>query len=180
MGEVFKIIITGPFDAGKTAFIRTISEIEPVTTEKTLAYDEGGVQKSSTTVAMDFGKLTIDPEENIVLHLYGTPGQKRFDFMWEILSKGIIGCIFMLDSSTPRSVKELIPIITYFKELSDVPCLIAANKQDLPCACSIGEIKKAMAPILPDIPILPLVALDKNSVKKVLLKLMELVMERAI
>ena len=84
-----KILISGPFAAGKTQFIKTISEIEPLTTErKTTAKNEKKV-KNFTTVAMDFGKITIDDEHE--LYLFGTPGQSRFDFMWEILGKGALG-----------------------------------------------------------------------------------------
>jgi signal recognition particle receptor subunit beta len=92
-----KIVITGPFAAGKTQFIRTISEIEPVTTErKTTAKEEKAV-KGQTTVAMDFGKIAIDDEHE--LYLFGTPGQSRFDFMWDILGKGALGVIVLVDST---------------------------------------------------------------------------------
>lgn len=79
-----KIVVTGPFNAGKTAFIRSISEIDVVSTERKITSASERI-KDQTTVAMDFGRITVD--DDLVLYLFGTPGQKRFDFMWEILSE---------------------------------------------------------------------------------------------
>jgi len=81
--QTVKMVVTGPFSAGKTEFIRTVSEIDVVSTERKIT-DETKSVKEATTVAMDFGRITVD--EDLVLYLFGTPGQKRFDFMWEILS----------------------------------------------------------------------------------------------
>jgi len=87
--QTVKMVVTGPFSAGKTEFIKTISEIDVVSTERKIT-DETKRVKEATTVAMDFGRITVD--EDLVLYLFGTPGQKRFDFMWEILSEGMLWC----------------------------------------------------------------------------------------
>src|SRR3972149_1227288 len=101
--QTVKMVITGPFSAGKTEFIRTISEIDVVSTERRISSDAERV-KETTTVAMDFGRITVD--DDLVLYLFGTPGQKRFDFMWEILSEGMLGFIVMVDSSRPETFRE--------------------------------------------------------------------------
>lgn len=95
--QTVKMVITGPFSAGKTEFIRTISEIDVVSTDRKISSDAERSQKDQTTVAMDFGRITVD--DDLVLYLFGTPGQKRFDFMWEILSEGMLGFIVIVDSS---------------------------------------------------------------------------------
>ena len=83
MTNVYKVIVTGPFNAGKTAFVSTISDIAVVTTEKKITTEDRGI-KNETTVAMDYGRAEIDDK---VLHLSGTPGQTRFNFMWDILAR---------------------------------------------------------------------------------------------
>jgi len=166
-----KIVVTGPFAAGKTQFIRTISEIEPVTTErKTTAKEEKAV-KSQTTVAMDFGKIAIDEEHE--LYLFGTPGQSRFDFMWDILGKGALGIIVLVDSTNPETFHEARKIINFFESRYPVPIVVGANKQDIPNAWPPEMVKAALNIDTEDIPVLPVVAKDKNSVKQVLLALLE-------
>jgi len=97
--RVYKIVVTGPFNSGKTAFIRTISDIDVVMTERRITTAERGI-KASTTVAMDYGRVELDGR---ILHLYGTPGQARFDFMWEILAREMSGFIVLADSTDPAS-----------------------------------------------------------------------------
>jgi small GTP-binding protein len=166
-----KIVITGPFAAGKTQFIRTISEIEPVTTErKTTAKEEKAV-KGQTTVAMDFGKIAIDDEHE--LYLFGTPGQSRFDFMWDILGKGALGVIVLVDSTNPETFHEARKIINFFESRYPVPIVVGANKQDLPNAWPPEMIKAALNLDTEDIPVIPVIAKDKESVKRALLTLLE-------
>jgi len=110
--QTVKIVITGPFSSGKTEFIKTISEIDVVATERKITSEIEKI-KETTTVAMDFGRITID--ENLVLYLFGTPGQKRFDFMWEILSEGMLGFIVMVDSSRPETFREARTILETFR-----------------------------------------------------------------
>ena len=101
--QTVKMVVTGPFNAGKTEYIQTVSEIDVVSTEKKISSEAEKI-KPSTTVAMDFGRITVD--DDLVLYLFGTPGQKRFDFMWEILSEGMLGFIVMVDSTRPETFRE--------------------------------------------------------------------------
>src|SRR5512137_2867168 len=112
MMQTVKMVITGPFSAGKTEFIRTISEIDVVSTERKISSDAERI-KDQTTVAMDFGRITVD--DDLVLYLFGTPGQKRFDFMWEILSEGMLGFIVIVDSSRPETFREAKGILQTFR-----------------------------------------------------------------
>ena len=99
-----KIIFTGPVGAGKTTAITTISDIAPFSTEQT-AKDETKEKKELTTVAMDYGSMRLDNGET--LHLYGTPGQERFNFMWDLLTDGSLGVIIMLDDANPNPLDDL-------------------------------------------------------------------------
>jgi len=114
--STYKIIFTGPVGAGKTTAITAISDIEPFTTEE-IATDEVRHMKQNTTVAMDYGSMTLDNGEHI--HLYGTPGQERFDFMWEILTEGGIGLILLLNNKSPAPLDELAFYLDRFKGFID-------------------------------------------------------------
>src|ERR687886_1844369 len=124
-GQAVKIVVTGPFAAGKTTLIRTISEITVLSTEKDIT-DETRSRKSETTVAMDFGRITID--RDLVLYLFGTPGQDRFDFMWEILGEGMLGYVVMVDLSRPDSFAEAASMLPAFRGMARAPFVVAANK----------------------------------------------------
>jgi len=162
-----KMVITGPFAAGKTAFIQSISEIEVVSTERKIT-DETREVKEETTVAMDFGRITVG--EDLVLFLFGTPGQKRFDFMWEILSEGMLGFIVIVDSTRPDTFREARQILNIFRLYADTPFVIAANKQDVEDAWSPEDIRYALK-LDGGVKVLPCVATDKASVKNILLEL---------
>ncbi len=167
-----KVLITGAYAAGKTQFIQSISEIEVVGTEESVSSLEELELKDLTTVALDFGKITID--DSTSLYLFGTPGQERFDFMWDILSEGCIGYIVMVDSTRPAHLNETIRLIQYFTNILEVPFLVAANKQDSPVCLPVDYIRLRLG--LPDwIPVLPCVARDRQSVKNVLLNLLDMV-----
>lgn len=169
-----KIVVAGPFSAGKTQFINTISEIKTVQTErKTRAPGEKNV-KEYTTVAMDFGKIRIDDEHE--LYLFGTPGQSRFDFMWEILGEGALGIIILVDSTDPSSFHEARKIINFFQSRFPVPIVVGANKQDLPNAWPPEDVATALD-IGEDegIPVIPVSAIDRESVKNLLLKFLEII-----
>src|SRR5919112_3069562 len=124
-GTAVKIVVTGPFAAGKTTLIRTISEITVLSTEKGIT-DETRSRKTDTTVAMDFGRITID--RDLVLYLFGTPGQDRFDFMWEILGEGMLGYVLLVDSSRPDSLDEAVGILAAFRKMARVPFVVALNR----------------------------------------------------
>lgn len=136
-----KVVVTGHFNSGKTELIRTVSEIPVVTTE-TKRTDGRIGEKSTTTVVMDFGRVTVDLDT--IVYLFGTPGQERFDFMWEILSKNMLGFVVMVDSTNQDGILETGKIITYFKEISDVPYIIVANKQDLANATHPEKIRDVL------------------------------------
>src|SRR5262245_48785787 len=135
--QTVKMVVTGPFAAGKTEFIGSISEIAVVRTERKIS-DETRAIKSQTTVAMDFGRITID--KDLVLYLFGTPGQRRFDFMWEILSEGMLGFVVMVDSTRPETFREARSILETFRAYAPTPYVVAANKQDKEDAWALEDI----------------------------------------
>lgn len=171
--QTVKMVVTGPFAAGKTEFIRTISEIDVVSTEKTISNPAERV-KDQTTVAMDFGRITVD--DDLVLYLFGTPGQKRFDFMWEVLSEGMLGFIVLVDSSRPETFREARSILETFRGYADTPYVVAANKQDHEDAWSPEDLRIALK-IDKKIKVLPCVAVDRESVKNSLLELLYSILE---
>ncbi|WP_287153575.1 ATP/GTP-binding protein [Candidatus Solincola tengchongensis] len=165
----FKIVVTGPFSAGKTTFIKSISEIAIVSTERAIS-DSTRRVKAETTVAMDFGRITIS--KDIVLYLFGTPGQERFDFMWQILSEGMLGYILMLDASRPETFPEGRRILEFFSTLSDAPFVVGATRMpDGDQQATIERIRKELN-IDGDVQVIPCNALEKEDVKKVLLGLL--------
>jgi len=171
--QTVKIVVTGPFNAGKTEFIRSVSEIDVVSTEKRISTPAEKV-KESTTVAMDFGRITVD--DDLVLFLFGTPGQKRFDFMWEILSEGMLGFIVMVDSTRPETFREARSILETFRAYAPTPYLVTANKQDLYDAWDLEDMRLALR-LDPAVKILPCEAMKKSSVKHVLLELLYSILE---
>lgn len=171
--QTVKIVVTGPFNSGKTELIRSVSEIDVVSTEKKVTAEREMV-KENTTVAMDFGRITVD--DDLILFLFGTPGQRRFDFMWEILSEGMLGFIVMIDSTRPETFKEARTILETFRAYAPTPYLVAANKQDLPDAWDLGDIRLALR-LDPAIKLLSCTAKKKSSVKTVLLELLYSILE---
>jgi uncharacterized protein len=171
--QTVKMVITGPFSAGKTEFIQSISEIDVVSTERKIS-DYTRTVKENTTVAMDFGRITVD--EDLILYLFGTPGQKRFDFMWEILAEGMLGFVVMVDSTKSETFREAQEIIQIFQGYSNTPFVIAANKQDLSDAWTPEDLRIVLG-LHPEIKVLPCVATDKESVKQVLLELLYSILE---
>jgi signal recognition particle receptor subunit beta len=168
-----KIVVTGPFAAGKTTLIRTISEITVLSTEKAVS-DVEGSRKTDTTVAMDFGRITID--RDLVLYLFGTPGQDRFDFMWEILSEGMLGYVLLIDASRPESLDEAISILGAFRTMAHVPFVVGYNRADSLDDTDEGRIRGALD-ISHDVPIVPCDVTDRESVKGVLLALLYAVVD---
>jgi len=166
--QTVKIVVTGPFSAGKTEFISTISEIDVVSTEQKITDGARGV-KAETTVAMDFGRITVD--EDLVLLLFGTPGQERFNFMWDILSEGMLGFVVLVDSACPETFREARVLVDRFRQYSPTPYVIAANKQDQEDAWPPQDLRVALR-IAQNVKVLSCVATDKESVKKVLLELL--------
>ncbi|RMF01900.1 MAG: GTP-binding protein [Chloroflexi bacterium] len=171
--QTVKMVITGPFSAGKTEFIQSVSEIDVVSTERKISSDAERV-KEDTTVAMDFGRITVD--DDLVLYLFGTPGQRRFDFMWEILSEGMLGFVVLVDSVRPETFREAKHILEVFKAYANTPYVVAANKQDLPDSWSPEDVRIALK-IEKNVKVLGCVARDKETVKNVLLELLYSILE---
>ncbi len=166
--QTVKMVVTGPFSAGKTQFIRSVSEIDVVSTERKISAEAERI-KSTTTVAMDFGRITVD--EDLVLYLFGTPGQRRFDFMWEILSEGMLGFIVMVDSTRPETFREARSILETFRAYAPTPYVVAANKQDREDAWDLEDMRISLR-LDRKVKLLSCVAKDKESVKTVLLELL--------
>jgi signal recognition particle receptor subunit beta len=168
----FKLVVTGPFAAGKTTFIEAVSEIPVVSTET--GTTDGAEVKDHTTVTMDFGKISVTDDDLLMeLYLFGTPGQSRFDFMWDILSRGMLGYVLLVDASRPDTWAEAAGIKQRFDELGSVPMVVAANR----CADAPPGLAESVGVGL-DVPIVPCQAVDKESVKTVLLTLLIGVVEQ--
>lgn len=167
------MVVTGPFNSGKTAFIGSVSEIPVVRTERRVT-DNTRAVKDQTTVAMDFGRITID--KDLSLYLFGTPGQKRFDFMWEILSEGMLGFVVLIDSARPETFREARRILDTFRTYSNTPFVIAANKQDDEDAWPPEDLRIALG-LDQGMRVLPCIATRKESVKAILLELLYGILE---
>ena len=173
-GTAVKIVVTGPFSAGKTTLIRTISEITVLSTEKDIT-DHTVSRKAATTVAMDFGRITID--RDLVLYLFGTPGQDRFDFMWEILGEGMLGYILLIDASREDSLEESVGILAAFRKMARVPFVVALNRSAGMDPQDEERVRSVLA-LDEDTPIVPCDATDRESVKAVLLALLYSVVDQ--
>lgn len=164
--NVLKIVITGPFGSGKSQFVRTVSEIEVVATERRITSEEKQI-KPDTTVAMDYGRLTVDGR---VLHLFGTPGQPRFEFMWEILAGEMDGFVILTEGTRPEMVDQVKRLLDMFTRISPAPFVIAVNKQDLDSAVHPRQVREALN-LSPRVPVVPCVATNRNSAYNVLKQL---------
>ena len=169
-----KFVITGPFAAGKTTLVKTMSEIPVVGTESAVTDDTSAI-KTNTTVGMDFGKLTLVDEDIIVeLSLFGTPGQQRFSFMWDVLAEGMDGYLVLVDLSRPETFAECAAIITHFRAISDAPFVIGANRDsgDEPALAALAESLGAGGA-----PVIVGDATDRESAREMLLALLEAVLD---
>jgi len=174
-----KVMIAGGFGTGKTTMVRSVSDIKPLTTEETLTQASAGVDhligvtdKTETTVSLDFGKIRLNDE--LVLYLFGTPGQERFWFLWNGLFKGALGAVVLVDtrrlSSSFRAIEEM--------ERQDVPFVIALNVFPDSPEHPIDEIRDALD-LSPDIPVVAFDARDRSSSRDVLVALIRHLKERS-
>ncbi|MDZ4168839.1 MAG: ATP/GTP-binding protein [Coriobacteriia bacterium] len=168
-----KVVVTGPFNAGKTTFIKAVSEITVLSTERQVS-DASGEGSGETTVAMDFGRITVS--DDVVLYLFGTPGQARFSFMWETLSEGMLGFVLLVDTTEPGTFADAKEMIEFFTQMSDVPFVVAANKVDADDTETIRRVRTELA-LADAIPLLPVDARERDSVKAVLLGLLYEILE---
>jgi hypothetical protein len=163
-----KVVVTGPFNAGKTTFIKAVSEITVLSTERQVS-DASGEGTGETTVAMDFGRITI--ADDVVLYLFGTPGQERFSFMWETLSEGMLGFVLLVDAEDQDSFEDAKSMISFFRNMSDVPFVVAANKVPATDVKTLRSVRAAID-LAEDVPLLSVDSRDRESVKAVLLGLL--------
>lgn len=172
--SVYKIIVTGPFDSGKTEFVKTGSDITVVETEKNITTEDRGI-KAQTTVAMDYGRVELD---GATLHLYGTPGQTRFSFMWEILASEMNGFIVLVDSTDIPSFPEAAELIQQFSSFDDVPYMVVANKSDLEGATDLDTVRNGTK-VASNIIVGSSNATDKQSVHHILREMLALLKQDA-
>lgn len=162
MSSNYKIIFTGPVGAGKTTAISSISDVPTIQTEEA-ASDEIKQMKDSTTVALDYGAIILKDQTRI--HLYGTPGQKRFDFMWEILTNGGIGLLLLIDGSDTEALDNLSFFIKSFQKFIDkTSVVVGITKQEEKKCYDIEEYRQLLNTKQPIIPIFEIDARNKKDI----------------
>jgi uncharacterized protein len=170
MNGPLKLVISGPVGAGKTTFIHSLSDIDVVNTDELSTENIG---KAKTTVAMDYGKLRLD---GIQINLFGTPGQDRFDFMWDVLCEGALGLVVLVAGDAPETFPHARKILEFITSRISVPFIIGVTRQDLPRVWGPEDVCDYFQ--VDDDQVIGVNALQRNSSVGVMKQLLELIDSR--
>ncbi|GLV48418.1 hypothetical protein TJA_15740 [Thermus sp. LT1-2-5] len=166
-GKPLKLLVSGPVGAGKTTFIQSLSEIPVVETDEWASEEIG---KAKTTVALDFGLLTLD---GVPIYLFGTPGQERFDFMWDVLVEGALGLVVLVSGDSPKDFPKARHVLEYLTSRHPVPFVVGVTRQDLPKVWTPGEVADYFG--LPPEQVVGMNATSPTSATLALIRILELV-----